>query len=135
MAGFLFNSYEVPGLFGNVQMSPRVLQSQRTKFFGVHGISEITGGKGERQIVVNHTLFDGYSTPLLCTNAIEIIDSMTGTNGPLIFNTPTAQWTIYDCTYDGHELIQLPILDVAGTLDGGYWAELVMYFTQLSTAE
>jgi hypothetical protein len=135
MAGFLFANQEIHGLFGNVRMSPRVLQSQRTKFFGVHGVSEITGGQAERQIIVQHWLFNEYSTPLLCTNAIEEIDNLVGRNGPLIFNTATAQWSIYDCTYDGHELIQLPMLDVAGTMDGGYWAELMMYFTQLSTAE
>lgn len=127
-----FNGFEIPGLFGRVYIGGRAHQSQRTKFWGLDGESEISGGWGARPIVINHTFFGDYQSYNDITAALDDLDRRTGANGRLSLLNSAMNWEFYDVTFDGAEKLFAPMRDVAGTLDGGYWTELILYFTQLS---
>lgn len=130
--GLEFNGLQIPGLFGQVQIGGRLAQVQRTKFWGVNGESEIRGGWGSRPIIIQHTLYGDYQNNAQAMAFLEQLDSMTAKNGALRLSNAVVSKTFYDCTLDGVEKPMLPMKDVAGTLDGGYWADITLHFTQLS---
>lgn len=122
------------GLFS----SPRVGQAEHystiTHFNGVHGNSEIDGGRGSRPIQVNLWHFGLYTDEASLKTALDNMAKRVGNNGDLVFDGNLDE-TYKDVTFKGWELISGPLRDVANLLDGGWWAELELYFLQLSFEE
>ena len=128
------NGQEFKGLFSNPRVTPVEHFTTRTHFQGVHGISEIDGGRGSRSIGVNLWHFYSYSTEAALKSGLDLLNKLVGANGDLVFDGNLDE-TYKDVTFEGWELVFGPLRDVANLLDGGWWAEIELFFTQLSVEE
>jgi len=119
-----------------LQIPPRTLQFHDRKFWGVTGVSRIYGQYGERHIVVPVLIYDAtdFDTARKLSDYIDVTFNNTraGTNGSLTIVSQADHSSFSDCTFEGAMLMEGPKKDEAGTLGGGYWAIVLLHYTQLS---
>ncbi len=119
-----------------LEVSPRALQFHDRKFWGVTGVSRIYGQFGERVWLVPVLIYDAtdFNTARKLADYIDttLNNNRVGTNGALTIVSESDHAPIADCTFEGAAFVEGPKKDTAGTLGGGYWAIVVMRFTELS---
>lgn len=130
-----FNGNPMPGVvLEGLEITPRQLQFHDRKFWGLAGISRIYGEFGQRELTVPVIIYNNFTTARQLSVYIDTTlngDSV-GANGTLSINSVSDHAPYPDCTFDGVLLVEGPKRDVAGTLDGYYWAIVLAHFTQLS---
>jgi hypothetical protein len=130
---------DVPGVIsGDVVIEPRRCKVKRTTFFGVHGETEITGGRSGRAIHIPVLIQDASAFDT-ARKLADFIDYTVGTtalqkNGTLDFVSASDHSKFLNCTFDGvefepgHSVKQ----DIGGTAGGGWIAYCILHFYQLT---
>lgn len=126
--------FEFKGAYSNPRVGIAENHFIRNHFAGVNGTSEIIAGRGSRPIVVNLWHYARYNAESDLKGGLDALANRAGTNGDLVLSGNLAE-TYHDVTFDGYELIFGPLRDLVGHLDGGWWAEVDLYFTQLTTEQ
>jgi hypothetical protein len=132
-----FNGNNTKGVvLEGLENSPSKLQFHDRKFWGVSGVSRIYGNQAGREITVPVLIYDAtdFDTAAKLSDYIDttLNRDRAGTNGGLLITSEAAHSSFPDCTFEGAMLVDGPKKDTAGTLGGGYWAIVLMHFTQLS---
>ena len=132
-----FNGNNISGVvLEGIEIEPRRLQFHDRKFWGVTGVSRIFGEAGERGITVPVLIYDAavFTTAALLSTYIDstLNNTIVGTNGTLTITSESNHPAFTDCTFEGALLVEGPKKDEGGNLGGGYWAIVLMHFTQLS---
>lgn len=128
-----FDGEEIPGTVISFAVPPRELQARRTKFFGVNGESQITGGLGGRTLQIPMWLHsDAFNTANDLGTYIDSLDWFIGTTGVLDVDSPADHPQFDHCTFEGAVLMPDPgiIYDHAGGLGGHWIAFIVLQFRQ-----
>jgi hypothetical protein len=119
-----------------LEISPRLLKVMDRDFWGVSGTSRIFGGYGKRTITVPVLVYDAtlYDTAEKLADYIdtELNTTHKGATGTAEVTSESDHDAFTDCSFEGAQLLEGPKKDFAGTLGGGYWAIVVLQFTQLS---
>jgi hypothetical protein len=144
----------VPGVvLEGAELAERQLQFHDRKFWGVKGTSRIFGEYAHREMVWPVLIYDPSESSPLFDTARKLSDYIeatlgnlqVGDNGDLIVVSESFRgdtdisggdfdgYGKYpDSTFEGARIFEGPKRDEAGTLGGGYWAIVMMKFTQLS---
>lgn len=116
--------------------APRELHTTRTHYAGLAGVSEIQLATGARQHQVGMVIHKRYTRTQL-QQAVQKLQQgfdgagWIGTNGRLTIHSDALEHRFDNCTFEGF-LAQTGLLpDIGGTLDGGWFVEGVLLFTQL----
>lgn len=134
-----FQSKTLPGTLGSVLYAGPESRVVRTPYAGVDGESEIRAGHGGRDVVLELTIHDEYDTfAKLHNKGIKPIEAVINETGTLRIDSGGVKLVLKDCTLDVFQPIPLPgqptpeaLLDVAGTLDGGWFQTFQLRFRQL----
>jgi hypothetical protein len=134
------NHIQAKGLVTRIEIGERALAEKITKFWGVDGESRIAGGYGGRDIQVEMTIYDDaeededFDTARKLADYLDVTLNTTkkGESGQLTITSESNHAPFDDCRFGGCALLEGPKLDVAGMLGGGYWADVVLMFRQLS---
>jgi hypothetical protein len=145
----LFNNVAFKGVPLAFTLAAPQYEFLRTKFSGVIGVSEIAAGSGLREIAIPVVCYGGFKNRTALQQYIDGSKGMNldfasggglGANGTLEYrgdNNSNAFLFFYnDCTFEGFTMRPDPgmLLDVAGTLDGGWWCFGALKFTQLTVS-
>lgn len=129
---------DVPGLVTAIRVEPRPIQRRISKFFGVDGESIINGGSGGRDIVVQVLIYDTSVANIFSTarKLSDWLDYTAGTAalesyGTLDITSESDHSKFTGCVFNGLEVLEGPKPDLAGTLSGDYWADVLLMFRQL----
>lgn len=128
-----------------VIIEPRVIQEKINKFWGVIGESLINGERGGRNIMVPVWIYDDAEESPAFDTARKLADYIDYTlnttalqkNGTLTVVSESNHSPFLDTTFKGAALSPEHGIkkDFAGTLGGGYFAECMLLFRQLSDGE
>ncbi len=135
-----FASKEIPGDVLPFQPESPGLQTWRTKYVGVFGVSEIVGETGSRSIEIPFLLHKGTATrqngwrdPADLQQFLDVeLINLQGENDELSLDSSAGHGPYAGCTFDGFKMVMFPLLDVAGTIDGGWHCIITLCFTQLA---
>lgn len=128
-----FNGANFLGLHGRVETGLPKLQTQRTKFAGITGESEIVMGAGGRALKCQVWVSDASLTTAAAVAAyVESINQNVGVNSALIVTGANPD-TFADCTFEGFEPADAikPALG-AGLPAGTYWVAGTLHWYQLT---
>lgn len=136
-----FAGRTIAGTVLSVVPEPPRTFKKRTHYAGLNGETEITNGSGSRQIVARVLLHNDYSSSNQLLSALRILEKMVAQQRHgLLSQTGTIAQSFPHCTIDAVARISpdgsahaAPLLDVAGTLDAGWFLEVRLTFTQLVT--
>ncbi len=126
-----FGSYEIPGDVLPFQPSSPELQAWRTKYAGVRGVSEIIGATGMRPIDIPIVLFGDFNSSGQLQSFLQTLDDRIGTNETVQIDSNAGQGPYDNCTLIDYQPIKMPLPDLAGLLDGGWFMYLLLRFVQL----
>jgi hypothetical protein len=130
-----FGSLHIPGSLLKHDVPAYDLQFYDTHFFGVTGISRITGAVGGRHLVFPFLLYDG-TTLTTRKKIVEYIEKLNkekmGKEHTVKTNADDPGAPVYDnCVFHGaHMTMGGEIQDVGGNLGGGWLCYLVLRFFQ-----
>ena len=117
---------DIPGILLQWQPSSWQPVSRTTHFANAKGESEIRMGHAGRTLRFRVVLHDGYDQAGI-TKAIEKIISSVNESMSLKIDG----WEEFpNCTLKAWIPVAGPLEDLAGTLDGGWWAEGILEFRQ-----
>jgi hypothetical protein len=137
----VFEGVEIRGVVERFPVPPPELQAYRVHFSGVHGEHELRGGKGGRTLEIQIVLADQWLSKLQLVEFYNqtLNRDLINTNGTLTYRYAEAEGgenvqEFDDCTFQGffEDPRQGPLLDVSGTMDGGWWVRGVLVFRQNS---
>lgn len=132
---FRFRGVTIPGTILRHGKPPYALQTYRTHFFRVNGVSEILGGRGGRPlefpILLHNRWPSRQALETYIDNTLQLV--LFGRNGEIDYRDGDRVVPPYkNCTFHGFEMEGTgPLLDVAGTLDGGWFCYGRLLFFQL----
>jgi hypothetical protein len=132
------NHIVAKGLATRITIEPRAVLRKVTQFFGVDAESHIFGGRGGRPILVQVQLYDtaniDFDTPLKLSTYVDntLNGTAVGKTGQLTITSESNHPPLDDVTYSGAMLLEGPKPDLVGSLGGGYWADVVLIFRQMS---
>lgn len=132
-----FNGNNTKGVvLEGMEIQPRKLQFHDRKFWGVSGVSRIYGQFGDRDITIPLLIYDAtdFDTARKLSDYIDVTfnNDRVGTNGSLTVISESNHRVLDDCTFEGALIIDGPKKDEGGTLGGGWWAVVLLHFSQLS---
>ena len=111
---------------------PPELVTMDTHFFGLDGVSQITGGIAGRMIDVPVLIYDRFSSAISLTSYINTaVHKRIGKHDDLIVYSPSDWPIFYNCTFRGFQPTEGPKPDVAGTLNDSWWVKGILRFQQL----
>lgn len=132
-----FWNLDIPGLHGPLIIGGPENTARRVKFFQVKGEAEVAGFPAGRTIMVRALVFDEFDTYQKLQDFLDDLSTKTGVNDKLTETGNTPKVLDY-CTFEGWEPIPLngqedpgPLVDIAGTLDGGWFIQILLRFRQL----
>ena len=135
VSSIAIGTYVIPGFWETPRFGRQRLQVARTKYFGVAGESEIHGLGGGREIAIPFYFFDNFPSAAALLSRIDQLDykAEEGLAGDLQLSGPIYNRTYHDVTFEGFEVDpEVGVLpDVAGTLDGGWFAKGTLHFYDL----
>ena len=128
----------MPGMHEPVMPGPYDLKTVRATFFGLPGESEIIGFRNGRNLECRHWLYGNYATPAALVADLQRMEGFVGSHGLLVmtaFDGATVE-EFHNCTFLGFEReliddVNYLLKDMAGTLDGGWFARGVLRWRQL----
>lgn len=116
---------------------PKQLHTVRTHYPGLAGVSEIQLSTGERQLQVEMLLHRRYTQAQFLAHLKLLTDGLDlggwiGTHGRLDVRADAIQHRYENCTFEGFQVTDpAPTPDIGSLLDGGWFCEGVLLFTQL----
>jgi hypothetical protein len=130
-----FTGGKLSGALLSCPSPPPQLQVWRTQFAGVQGESEIVGMTGGRDLEFQVLLFGGFSERDDLNDYItKTLDANIGQNGPLSADgSRDSGWSLSwdNCTFEGFTRTSQDLLDIAQTIDGGWYVFGVLKFRHL----
>ena len=123
----------IPGIHQEAKPGPPELHVQRTKYFGLLGVSEIVGYRGGRPIEYRITVRDpAIRSAAAMVLFLQDLDNQVGVNDVLT-ESGTISRVFRDCTFEGFTIETGPLPDVAGTLGtaGGWFVVGTLRWYQL----
>lgn len=127
---FQFNGFLFPGINEKMDVDPPEFPRVRTTYWGLHGESEIRGGRSGRTIRLRtllRSIDNPYQTYEDLAEVLYQLERLVGEHGELtILNldnglTRTFANTTFEGFVAGPEQSDGPLPDVAGALGGGWW--------------
>ncbi len=131
--GVTFNSLVIPGEVLPFQPASPMLQRFPTKYAGIKGESEIIGGTGSRMVEIPMVIFGEWESAGQLQEFLNTLTDLVGTNETVEIESNAEQGPYDNCTLVDWQPVRMPLPDVAGTLDGGWFMYIMLRFIQLDT--
>lgn len=133
MAIALRHAFNVPGVVLKFQLQQRELQIFTTKFAGVAGESRINGRTAGRSIEVPVLVYgDQFTSQAKLADWFESLNAYQGLVATLDIVSNANRPALNNCAFDSAVMLSDPLMDEAGSLGGGAWANILFLFRQLS---
>lgn len=130
----IWGGESLTGVQRRIEIGQPTLDAQHTKYFGLIGVSQINGERGELPLACEMWLNnDAYTSPLMISAVLDSLLLQVGHVDDLIEEGPQQFRTFADCEFNGFEQLGdiLPAIG-AGMTSGTYFVHLRLHWTQLT---
>lgn len=128
---------DIPGNHGAIVRGSPEFRARRVNFWKVKGVGEIVNLNGGRMLTVRCILFDEWDEVDDLLEFLGKLDDLVNHNDTLE-ETGNIQQEFENVTFEGYEMLPLegqqepgPLQDIAGTVDDGWFIQIVLHFYQL----